>query len=37
VDVAAFREQFASSAEEKEEFDEAAGNLIRLAFEQAPK
>jgi hypothetical protein len=37
VDVSGFRAQFASSAAEGEDFDEAAANLIRLAFEQAPK
>ena len=37
VDVREFRAQFASSAAEGEELDEAAANLIRLVFEQAPK
>ena len=37
VDVGGFRSQFAPGSADAEEFDEAVANLIRLAFEQAPK
>jgi len=38
VDLKVFRAQYAGSDKDRgEEFDEAASNLVRLLFEQAPK